>query len=51
MAPQRAGGHIQRILAKLDVHSRAHAVALAHKHGLADVEGHASVMHLQDVSQ
>jgi two-component system, NarL family, nitrate/nitrite response regulator NarL len=49
ISPKTVGGHIQRILTKLDVHSRAHAVALAHKHGLADVEGHASVMHLQDV--
>lgn len=43
ISPKTVGGHIQRILTKLDVHSRAHAVALAHKHGLADVEGHASV--------
>jgi DNA-binding NarL/FixJ family response regulator len=35
--------HIQRVLAKLDVHSRAQAVAIAHRHGLpdADVEAHA----------
>ena len=49
ISPKTVGGHIQRILTKLDVHSRTHAVALAHKHGLADVEGHASVIHLQDV--
>jgi two-component system, NarL family, nitrate/nitrite response regulator NarL len=49
ISPKTVGGHIQRILTKLDVHSRAHAVALAHKHGLADVEGHASVMHLRHV--
>ena len=41
ISPKTVGGHIQRILTKLDVHSRAHAVALAHKHGLADVEAHA----------
>ena len=40
ISPKTVGGHIQRILTKLDVHSRAHAVALAHEHGLADVEGH-----------
>jgi DNA-binding NarL/FixJ family response regulator len=41
ISPKTVGGHIQRILEKLDVHSRAQAVALAHEHGLADVEGHA----------
>lgn len=41
ISPKTVGGHIQRILTKLDVHSRAHAVALAHQHGLVDdVEGH-----------
>ena len=49
ISPKTVGGHIQRILTKLDVHSRAHAVALAHKHGLAEVEGHALVTHLQAV--
>jgi DNA-binding NarL/FixJ family response regulator len=49
ISPKTVGGHIQRILTKLDVHSRTHAVALAHKHGLADVEGHAIVTHLQAV--
>ena len=49
ISPKTVGGHIQRILTKLDVHSRAHAVALAHKHGLADVEGHAIVTDLQPV--
>jgi hypothetical protein len=34
-------------LEKLDVHSRAQAVALAHEHGLADVEGHASLKLLE----
>lgn len=47
ISPKTVGSHIQKILTKLDVHSRAHAVALAHKHGLADVEGHASVAHPQ----
>jgi DNA-binding NarL/FixJ family response regulator len=49
ISPKTVGGHIQRILTKLDVHSRTHAVALAHKHGLADVEGHAIVTDLQAV--
>ena len=49
ISPKTVGGHIQRILTKLDVHSRAHAVALAHSHGLADVEGHAIVTDLQAV--
>lgn len=43
ISPKTVGGHIQRILTKLDVHSRAQAVALAHKYGLAEVEGHAIV--------
>lgn len=39
ISPATVGTHIQRILAKLDVHSRAEAVAFAHRHGLAeDVE-------------
>ncbi|HEX2460674.1 MAG TPA: response regulator transcription factor [Vicinamibacterales bacterium] len=49
ISPKTVGGHIQRILTKLDVHSRAHAVALAHKHGLAEVEGHAIVTPLHAV--
>ena len=48
ISPKTVGGHIQRILTKLDVHSRVQAVALAHEHGLAaDVEGHAVVARLQ----
>jgi DNA-binding NarL/FixJ family response regulator len=41
ISPKTVAGHIQRILTKLGVHSRAQAVALAHEQGLADVEGHA----------
>jgi DNA-binding NarL/FixJ family response regulator len=40
ISPKTVGTHIQRVLAKLGVHSRAQAVALAHTQGLADVEGH-----------
>jgi DNA-binding NarL/FixJ family response regulator len=40
ISPKTVAGHIQRVLTKLGVHSRAQAVALAHEHGLADVEGH-----------
>ena len=40
ISPKTVAGHIQRILTKLDVHSRAQAVALAHQLGLADVEAH-----------
>jgi two-component system nitrate/nitrite response regulator NarL len=41
ISPKTVGTHIQRVLAKLGVHSRAQAVALEHTHGLTDVEGHA----------
>jgi DNA-binding NarL/FixJ family response regulator len=41
ISPKTVGGHIQRVLEKLGVHSRAQAVALAHEHGFADVQGHA----------
>jgi two-component system nitrate/nitrite response regulator NarL len=40
ISPKTVGGHIQRILTKLGVHSRAHAVAVAHQQGLMDVESH-----------
>lgn len=41
ISPKTVGGHIQRVLTKLGVHSRAHAVAVAHQHGLMhDVEAH-----------
>ncbi|HET8652220.1 MAG TPA: response regulator transcription factor [Gaiellaceae bacterium] len=40
ISPKTVGGHIQRVMAKLDVHSRAQAVALAHERGLADFEAH-----------
>ena len=41
ISPKTVGGHLQRVLAKLGVHSRAQAVAVAHQHGLVDVEAHA----------
>jgi DNA-binding NarL/FixJ family response regulator len=41
ISPKTVAGHIQRVLPKLGVHSRAQAVALAHEQGLVDVEGHA----------
>jgi two-component system, NarL family, nitrate/nitrite response regulator NarL len=40
ISPKTVGTHIQRVLTKLGVHSRAQAVALAHEQGLADTEGH-----------
>jgi DNA-binding NarL/FixJ family response regulator len=48
ISPKTVGTHIQRILGKLGVHSRAQAVVLAHEEGLAgaadgllvDVESH-----------
>ena len=41
ISPKTVGGHIQRVLTKLGVHSRAQAVAVAHGQGLHDVESHA----------
>jgi two-component system, NarL family, nitrate/nitrite response regulator NarL len=38
ISPKTVGGHIQRVLTKLGVHSRAHAVAVAHQQGLVDVD-------------
>jgi len=38
ISPKTVGGHIQRMMTKLGVHSRAQAVALAHEEGLADVQ-------------
>jgi DNA-binding NarL/FixJ family response regulator len=49
ISPKTVGGHIQRILTKLNVHSRAQAVALAHEHGLADDDGQSVVAHLHAV--
>lgn len=40
ISPKTVGTHIQRVLTKLGVHSRAQAVALAHEHGLNETEGH-----------
>jgi DNA-binding NarL/FixJ family response regulator len=48
ISPKTVGTHIQRILGKLGVHSRAQAVVLAHEQGLGerpnnslvDVNGH-----------
>jgi two-component system, NarL family, nitrate/nitrite response regulator NarL len=36
ISPKTVGSHVQRILAKLGVHSRAHAVALAYQSGLLE---------------
>ena len=41
ISPKTVGGHLQRVLGKLGVHSRAQAVAVAHQHSLVDVEAHA----------
>ena len=42
ISPKTVGTHIQRMLEKLGVHSRAEAVALAHREGLIhDVAAHA----------
>lgn len=42
ISPKTVGTHVQRILAKLGVHTRAEAVAFAYREGLVgDVSGHA----------
>jgi DNA-binding NarL/FixJ family response regulator len=44
ISPKTVASHIQRILGKLGVHSRAHAVALAHREGLVpDFAAHSAV--------
>jgi len=44
ISPKTVASHITRILSKLGVHSRAQAVALAHREALvADFEAHAGV--------
>jgi DNA-binding NarL/FixJ family response regulator len=40
ISPRTIGTHVQHILGKLGVHSRAQAVAFAHRGGLADVSAH-----------
>jgi DNA-binding NarL/FixJ family response regulator len=45
ISPKTVATHIQRVLTKLGVHSRAQAVAAAHERGLTDVEGHSLVAH------
>jgi DNA-binding NarL/FixJ family response regulator len=45
ISPRTVSTHVQHILAKLDVNSRTHAIALAHRAGLVDqaeVEAHAA---------
>jgi two-component system nitrate/nitrite response regulator NarL len=37
ISPKTVGTHIQRVLTKLGVHSRAQAVAVAHEQGLTEV--------------
>jgi DNA-binding NarL/FixJ family response regulator len=44
ISPKTVGTHIQRVLTKLGVHSRAQAVALAHEQGLAEIEAHGLVI-------
>jgi two-component system nitrate/nitrite response regulator NarL len=46
ISPKTVATHIQRVLAKLGVHSRAQAVAVAHKEGLVarEVDAHALVV-------
>lgn len=40
ISQKTVSGHIQRVLTKLGVHSRAQAVAVAHQLGFMDVEAH-----------
>jgi DNA-binding NarL/FixJ family response regulator len=36
ISPKTVGTHVQRVLAKLDMHSRAEAVAFAYREGLIE---------------
>jgi DNA-binding NarL/FixJ family response regulator len=38
ISPKTVGSHLQHVLTKLGVHSRAHAVAVAHRERLVDVD-------------
>lgn len=44
ISPKTVATHIQRVLAKLGVHSRAQAVAVAHREGLVAREVHAHAL-------
>jgi DNA-binding NarL/FixJ family response regulator len=44
ISPKTVGTHIQRILFKLDVHSRAEAVAAAYRRGIVDLAPPASAL-------
>jgi DNA-binding NarL/FixJ family response regulator len=43
ITPRTIGTHVQHILGKLGVHSRAQAVAFAHRGGLAEVSAHGAI--------
>jgi two-component system, NarL family, nitrate/nitrite response regulator NarL len=47
ISPKTVGTHLQRVLPKLGVHSRAQAVAAAHELGLVDGEGHTASVDLE----
>ena len=46
---RRGATHIQRVLAKLEVHSRAQAVGVALRHSSEDFAGHACGRELEPV--
>jgi two-component system, NarL family, nitrate/nitrite response regulator NarL len=51
ISPKTVATHIQRILTKLGVHSRAEAVSLAYRHGLVSADVVAHTLDVEDLAR